>query len=71
MGVSKVVTGDRYELRFVMPRGFHVGTFTGADDANVTVEGETVRVAFVPKADKVAWRVSFNHEKKTASEKIK
>ena len=70
-GVSKVVTGDLYELRFVMPRGFRVGTFTGADDANVTVEGETVRVAFVPKADKVAWRVSFNREKETASEKIK
>ena len=68
-GVSKVVTGDLCELRIVLPRGFLVGAFTGADDAKVTVEGEAVRVAFVPQAGKVAWRISFNHEKKTASGK--
>ena len=68
-GTSQVVANDPYELRIVLPRGFLVGAFTGADDAKVTVEDETVRVAFVPQAGKVAWRISFNHEKKTVSGK--
>ena len=66
-GNSKVVAGDRYELRLYVPEGWKVVRWT--PDAELTVQGSArsekdgpfVRLAFVPrKTGTVEWRVSFS-----------
>jgi hypothetical protein len=66
-GNSKVVAGDRYELRLYVPEGWKVGDWEPDADqtmqktAHVEADGSFVRLAFVPrKTGTVAWRISFD-----------
>ena len=69
-GVSRVVGGDRYELRVVLPRGdarpvSAVGVSAADRDAGVTIDqvssaGRLIRVEIAsPTSREVAWTVTF------------
>ena len=59
-GDSKVVVGDRYELRLYAPEGFKANrcVVDGLQKASVVQDGRFVRVAFMPvKTGTVCWRI--------------
>ena len=63
-GRSRVVKGDRYELRLVVPEQWKVRKATFGDrEAEVKVEGRLVRVSFVPdKTEDKEWAISFDKQ---------
>lgn len=63
-GRSRVVKGDRYELRLVVPEQWKVRKATFGDrEAEVKVEGRLVRVSFVPdKTEDKEWAIGFDKQ---------
>ena len=68
-GASKVVAGDRYEMRFYVPdgwkvMGWSVGPASEWQTMGLKAKGPFVRISFTPeKTGTVRWRVVFKKEK--------
>lgn len=61
-GKSRVVAGDRYEVAVRVPEGYQLkaGTIDGKP-ADITTDGELLRVACVPASTgEVVWRLEFD-----------
>ena len=60
-GSSKVVAGDRYELAIWVPAGYRLQSANyGGIPAEMTVDGDLVRIAFTPQVTgETAWAASF------------
>ena len=64
-GESKVVAGDRYELRLYVPAGWRVWGWSPDPERTqvVSAKGPFVRLAFVPeKTGVIRWHVAFEKE---------
>ena len=68
-GESKVVAGDRYELRFYVPAGWKAmsGSVKSGSEwqaAELEAKGRSSRISFTPeKTGTVRWRVVFKKDK--------
>ena len=64
-GTSKVVAGDRYELRLYVPAGWRVWGWSPNPERTqeVSAEGPFVRLSFTPeKTGVIRWHVAFERD---------
>ncbi len=60
-GCSKVVEGDRYEMRLIVPDAYKIKSVDiNNEEATITQSGKIVRIAFTPsKSEEIEWKINF------------